>query len=828
MPAERLIDGLYGDSPPAGAANALQSQVSRLRQALGSTRRSSSTPAGTGSRWRRMTWTRTGSRGSRRTGSGRWAWGPRRGGRRAAGGPGAVAGAALADAPHAAGRAARLEELRLTAVEDRVEAELGLGAASGQLIAELRDLVGAEPLRERPRALLMRALYGAGRPAEALSAYEDARQVFADELGTDPSPEMAALHVAILRDEVARPPGLPGQLTSFVGREEELRRVGKLLGEARLVTLHGPGGAGKTRLAVEAAGRQDGEVCFVELAGLHPGPATAVSTAPRPASAATRVTWRARCSARSTCAKPACAVRPTHVTRRSGLSRRSPTGGCSSCSTTASMSSPRRPGSPRASSPPRQAYGCWPRAASRWASPARRCAPSSGWPCRRTSPGRHRHVPRRAALRRPGGRRRTRVRDRCLQCGRCAAHRAYPRRVASRHRAGRRAPAGPAGRGRRGPSRRSLSAAQPWQPRGAAPPPDPPRGRGVELGPARRGRTAARPAADRLRRWRHPPRRRTGLRRRHRRPRQPRRQVARRGPNRAGIRGRSERGSWWAVPDAGDRARLLRRAARGEPGRRPGARRARRVLPRPGPRGRPAPAPRRAVGVAAPPRRRAGRPPRRPRPLDRRRPADRAAPALRAVVLLVAARPAHRGGHARRAPAHRGRRGAARGPSRGVRDLRDHRPLRRRRRPLDAAVGDRAAHPGAGAAASAAVPAVRLGDGHRAAERGPAHVSGDGRAVGADLRGRPVDPRAGFDRRGPPPALQPAGRRGGAGDRDRARRVPGDRRAVGHDPGAGGHGRVRGRAGRPRGGGRADGRGAVARLGAGLDGRHGRAAAYPR
>ncbi|MDQ7909290.1 BTAD domain-containing putative transcriptional regulator [Phytohabitans sp. ZYX-F-186] len=271
VPAERLIDGLYGDSPPSGAANALQSQVSRLRQAVGEYAPIEFHPAG----YRLAVepddvdahrFTRLAAEGQRALGAGDLA--------------GAVAslrealelwrGPALVDAPYATGQAARLEELRLTAVEDRVEAELGLGGGSGQLVAELRDVVGAHPLRERPRALLMRALYAAGRPAEALAAYDDARQVFADELGTDPSPEMAALHVAILRDEVARPPELPAQLTSFVGREEELRRVGKLLGEARLVTLHGPGGAGKTRLAVEAAGRQEGEVCFVELAALPP------------------------------------------------------------------------------------------------------------------------------------------------------------------------------------------------------------------------------------------------------------------------------------------------------------------------------------------------------------------------------------------------------------------------------------------------------------------------------------------------------------------------------------------------------------------------------
>ena len=272
VPAERLIDGLYGDSPPAGAGNALQSQVSRLRQALGEYAPIEFHPAGyrlavepdevDAHRFARLA-----ADGQRALGAGDPAG--------AAGGLREALdlwrGPALADAPHAAGRAARLEELRLTAAEDLAEAGLRIEATPSQLIAELRDIVATHPLRERPRALLMRALYAAGRPAEALAAFEDARRVLADELGTDPSPEMTALHVAILRDEAAGPPSLPGQLTSFVGREEELRRVGRLLGEARLVTLHGPGGAGKTRLAVEAAGRQDGEVSFVELAALPPG-----------------------------------------------------------------------------------------------------------------------------------------------------------------------------------------------------------------------------------------------------------------------------------------------------------------------------------------------------------------------------------------------------------------------------------------------------------------------------------------------------------------------------------------------------------------------------
>jgi predicted ATPase/DNA-binding SARP family transcriptional activator len=225
----------------------------------------------------------------------------------------------VADAPYAAAPVTRLTELRLAALEDRFDAELATGRG-GELVPELEELAAAHPLRERLRGQLMRALYAAGRQADALAAYEDTRRVLADELGVDPSPGLSAVHLAILRgdpalaaagpDTAAGPdmaagpaatagpagpagpaspavpsgsttqagPGrtrprqgrLPAQLTTFVGREDELRRVGKLMAESRLVTLTGPGGAGKTRLSVEAAGRMaddaaDG-IWFVPLA----------------------------------------------------------------------------------------------------------------------------------------------------------------------------------------------------------------------------------------------------------------------------------------------------------------------------------------------------------------------------------------------------------------------------------------------------------------------------------------------------------------------------------------------------------------------------------
>ncbi|WP_344524920.1 AfsR/SARP family transcriptional regulator, partial [Streptomyces rectiviolaceus] len=190
---------------------------------------------------------------------------------------------------------ARLEEQRLTAQEVRAELRLDL-AVPGEhaaLADELAELVAEQPLRERLRGAYMRALYLAGRPTEALDAYRDLRERLADDLGTDPGAELAALHEAILRQspELASPrvdarsplpeakalptphsrTNLPAAVTALVGREGAVARVRELVGAARLVTLTGPGGVGKTRLALEAAAglADDFEegVWLVELAG---------------------------------------------------------------------------------------------------------------------------------------------------------------------------------------------------------------------------------------------------------------------------------------------------------------------------------------------------------------------------------------------------------------------------------------------------------------------------------------------------------------------------------------------------------------------------------
>ena len=158
----------------------------------------------------------------------------------------------------------RLEELRLATLEDRIDADLGLGRHA-TLVGELESLVQQHPARERLRAQLMLALYRSGRQAEALEEYRSARKTLVDELGIEPSPALQALEKAILVQDssldsahVVRPPAadqLPVPPTPLVGRERELEAALELMRRAdvRLVTFTGPGGIGKTRLALEVA-----------------------------------------------------------------------------------------------------------------------------------------------------------------------------------------------------------------------------------------------------------------------------------------------------------------------------------------------------------------------------------------------------------------------------------------------------------------------------------------------------------------------------------------------------------------------------------------------
>ncbi|MFI6099244.1 BTAD domain-containing putative transcriptional regulator [Lentzea sp. NPDC051213] len=146
---------------------------------------------------------------------------------------------------------ARLDEVRLTALETLVDAELALGHDQA-LVPELTGLVAAHPLRERFSGQLMTALLRSGRRSEALAVSAELRERLADELGADPAPDIAALHLELLRDDPGRPTGnLPHPIGTLIGRDADLAGVRGLLAEHRLVTLTGPGGVGKTRTASE-------------------------------------------------------------------------------------------------------------------------------------------------------------------------------------------------------------------------------------------------------------------------------------------------------------------------------------------------------------------------------------------------------------------------------------------------------------------------------------------------------------------------------------------------------------------------------------------------
>ncbi|MFD1940406.1 ATP-binding protein [Nonomuraea mangrovi] len=253
--AGSLIDSLYGERPPANAGHALQSQVSRLRRSftielLPGGYRLDVDPSAVDAH----VFLGLADEG------------------RAALEAGDPAGAAdllrralaLWRGP-ASADAVRLEERRLTALEDRFEADLRAGAPG--VAAELRAEIDRHPLRERLRGQLMRALHGEGRQAEALVAFEETRQVLAEELGADPSADLAAVHQGLLRG--ARPTAPPAPLTGLVGRDSDVEGVRGLLREARLVTLLGPGGVGKTRLSIEVASGDD--VAFADLSAVQEG-----------------------------------------------------------------------------------------------------------------------------------------------------------------------------------------------------------------------------------------------------------------------------------------------------------------------------------------------------------------------------------------------------------------------------------------------------------------------------------------------------------------------------------------------------------------------------
>ncbi|WP_432148286.1 BTAD domain-containing putative transcriptional regulator [Streptomyces sp. bgisy029] len=271
VPAGALVDEVWDGDPPADAAGALQALVGRLRRALG---RSAVASVESGYRLAAEPDAVDLHRFERLAGEGSRAL--------ERGDPvKAVAvldealalwsGPPLDDLPDRTAPASRLESRRLAARRARLEALRRLGRAD-EALWELAALCAAHPLDEPLQALRVRALRDAGRTAEALAAYEEVRTVLSDRLGTDPGPELRTLYGKLLQQEPV-PPGLltpveppaapkpsppaPGnlraRLTSFVGRDGDIAALREDLTRTRLVTLLGPGGAGKTRLSQETA-----------------------------------------------------------------------------------------------------------------------------------------------------------------------------------------------------------------------------------------------------------------------------------------------------------------------------------------------------------------------------------------------------------------------------------------------------------------------------------------------------------------------------------------------------------------------------------------------
>ncbi|GAA4609383.1 putative ATPase/DNA-binding SARP family transcriptional activator [Actinoplanes octamycinicus] len=267
---DALLAVLWGGAPPASARDSLFAYVSRLRRALGGSRDSL---------------VRTGDGYLLRTDStdaDRFAESVERGrelladGRAAEAVPVLAAALAmwrgepyaeLADDAVAAAARARLAGLRAMAVEEHLAARLGAGDAAGT-IDDLEEAVRAEPYRERRWELLILARYRSGRQADALSSLRRVRTLLAEDLGVDPGPALQDLERRLLLQDpqlllVAGPPATPRPLSAFLGREAELAALDALVSAHRLVTLVGPGGVGKTRLALEYAADR---AWFVRLA----------------------------------------------------------------------------------------------------------------------------------------------------------------------------------------------------------------------------------------------------------------------------------------------------------------------------------------------------------------------------------------------------------------------------------------------------------------------------------------------------------------------------------------------------------------------------------
>ena len=259
---DALVDGLWGEQLPSAPRNALHHHIARLRATLGEAAIAGSSD-GYSLRNANVDAVRfeellAETRGALRVGDVRaaadavaaaldlWRGSALQG----------LAGTAWFDA-----ETRRLETLRVDALEEQFEVALALGEHR-ELVAALRSAVTENAFRERLWGQLMLALYRSGRQADALEVFQEARRVLADELGLEPGPELRRLQEAILAHDPAiaavsvagsRRGNLPATSTSFVGRRDELVQVATLLRRHRQVTLTGPPGVGKSRLAVETA-----------------------------------------------------------------------------------------------------------------------------------------------------------------------------------------------------------------------------------------------------------------------------------------------------------------------------------------------------------------------------------------------------------------------------------------------------------------------------------------------------------------------------------------------------------------------------------------------
>jgi len=272
LTTDRLVDQLWGEHPPATAARTLQAHVSRLRRALGGN------GAGAAIVTREHGYQLTldperldSHRFERLVTEGRAQLATGNTGRAASRFESALSlwrGTPLADLayePFVQPEIARLEDLRLAVLEDLGDAKLALGRHR-ELVGELEALIDEHPYREGLRAQLMLALYRCERQADALQAYQDARKTLVEELGIEPGEHLRELERAILAQDpaLATPAATTAEVpasrmpippTRTLGRDQDQEAVTRLQRrtEVRLVTLVGPGGVGKTRLALEVA-----------------------------------------------------------------------------------------------------------------------------------------------------------------------------------------------------------------------------------------------------------------------------------------------------------------------------------------------------------------------------------------------------------------------------------------------------------------------------------------------------------------------------------------------------------------------------------------------